>query len=176
MTAVTDDYVGRVVETGSDKDMGRWSYIRMLGQHGRQIVVVSAYQVCNQQGNQAGDRTAYAQQKSILCRQGRDTSPRKAFFDDLDDQLEEWIDKGYEIILTGDLNEELGSDVTGFARVSAKWSLVEIIQHTHGIEGEPPTYARGTRRLDYAFCTPNLVACIAHCGILPYSEIVDSDH
>ncbi len=75
-----------------------------------------------------------------------------------------------------DLNEELGSDVTGFARVSAKWSLVEIIQHTHGIEGEPPTYARGTRRLDYAFCTPNLLACIARCGILPYSEIVDSDH
>jgi hypothetical protein len=72
MTAVTDDYVGRVVETGSDKDMGHWSYIRMSGQHGRQIVVVSAYQVCTQQGNQAGDRTAYAQQKSILCRQGRE--------------------------------------------------------------------------------------------------------
>jgi hypothetical protein len=59
----------------------------------------------------------------------------KVFFDNLDDQLEEWIDKGCNIILSGDLNEELGADVTGFARITAKWNLVEIIQHTHGVEG-----------------------------------------
>jgi hypothetical protein len=98
------------------------------------------------------------------------------FFDNLDEQLEEWIGKGYEIILSGDLNKELGADVTGFARIMAKWDLVEIIQHTHSVQGEPPTYARGTRRLDYVFCTLNLLPSVVRCGILPYSEIVDSDH
>jgi exonuclease III len=176
MSVVTDDYVGRIVETGSDSEMGRWSYTRMLGKHGRQIVVVSAYQVCNQQANQVGDRTAFAQQLSLLRRNGKDCSPRKSFFDDLDLQLEEWREKNYEIIISGDLNEELGADVHGFARLSAKWDLVEIIQHQHGTTDEPPTYARGTRRLDYAFCTPNLVSSITRCGILPYSEILDSDH
>jgi hypothetical protein len=34
MTAVTDDYVGRVMEMGSDSEMGRWSYLRLLGKHG----------------------------------------------------------------------------------------------------------------------------------------------
>jgi hypothetical protein len=148
MSAVTDDYAGRVVKTGSDEEMGRWSYTRMLGRQGREIVVVSAYQVCNQQANQVGDRTAYAQQQYLLRRNGQDCSPRKSFFDDLDEQLGKWISKGYKIILSGDLNEELGADVTGFARITAKWDLVEIIQHTHGVQGERPTYAHGTRRLD----------------------------
>jgi hypothetical protein len=160
LCAVTDDYVGRVVKTGSDEDMGRWSYIQILGKNGRQIVNVSANQVCNQQANQVGDRTAYAQQVSLLRRNSQDCSPQKSFLDDIDEKLGEWIGKGYEIILSGDLNEELGADVTGFARITAKHNLVEIIQHTHGIQGEPPTYARGTRRLDYIFCTTILLASI----------------
>jgi exonuclease III len=176
MCAVTDDYVGRVVETGSDTAMGRWSFIRLLGKHGRNIIVVSVYQVCNQQANAVGDRTAFAQQLAILRENGSDSSPRKSFYDDMEKQLEDWIRKGYEIILSGDLNEELGTDIQGFARISAKFNLVEIIQHFHGSEGEPPTYARGTRRLDYIFCTPNLLASVKQCGILPYSEILDSDH
>jgi hypothetical protein len=154
MTAVTDDYVGRVIETGSDREMGRWSYTRLLGKHGRIIVVVSIYQVCNQQASTVGDRTAFAQQLSLLRRNGKDCSPRKLFLDDLDKQLEEWTEKGYEILLSGGINEELGSDINGFACLSARWNLVEIIQHFHGVEDEPPTYARGSKRLDYAFCIP----------------------
>jgi exonuclease III len=65
MCAVTDNYVGRTIEVGSDKDMGRWSFVRMLGKHGRNIVVVSVYQVCNQQENNVGDRTVFAQQLSL---------------------------------------------------------------------------------------------------------------
>ena len=176
MSAVTDNYIGRVVETGSDSEMGRWSYTRLQCKHGRTIMIVSAYQVCNQQENSAGEKTAFAQQLSLLRRNGRDGSPRKAFFDDLDQQLNEWITKGYEIILSGDLNEQLGADIHGFAHISAKWDLVEVIQHYHGMTDEPPTYVRGIKRLDYVFCTPNLLSSVKRSGLLPYSEIIDSDH
>jgi hypothetical protein len=131
MTAVTDNYVGRVIETGSDRDMGRWSYTCLLGKHGRIIVVVSVYQVFNQQASTVGDRTAFAQQLSLLRQNGKDCSPQKSFLDDLDKQLEEWTEKGYKILLSADINKELGSDVNGFARLSASWKLVEIIQHFH---------------------------------------------
>jgi hypothetical protein len=139
-------------------------------------MICSVYQVCNQNANTVGDRTAFAQHLSLLRRNGRDCSPRHAFFEDLDKQLEEWTEKGYKIILSGDLNEELGADVNGFARLSTKWNLVEVIQHFHGIDGEPPTYARGSRRIDYLFMTPNLLPAVTKCGILPYSEIMDGDH
>jgi hypothetical protein len=52
---VTDDYVGRVTESGSDLEMGRWSYIRILDKNGRNIIILSAYQVCQQQEETAGD-------------------------------------------------------------------------------------------------------------------------
>jgi hypothetical protein len=152
MTGVTDDYAGRVVETGSDVEMGRWSYTRMLGKNGRSIIIVSACQVCNQQANTTGNRTAFAQQLSLLRRNGKDCSPRKSFFDDIN-----------------------GADVHGFARISAKWDLVEIIQHHHRVTNKPPTYARGTRCLDYVFCTPNLLSSVMRRGILvPHSEVIDS--
>ncbi len=145
MTAVTDNYVGRVTEIGSDKEMGRWSYVRVLGRRGRNIVIASVYNVCVHHGHKIGDRTAHAQQVGILRKIGRDQSPRKAFLEDFNKQVEEWISKEYEIIISGDLNEEIGADEQSFARISAKHELVEIIQHCHGIEDEPPTYARGRK-------------------------------
>jgi exonuclease III len=176
MPVVTDDFVGPVTETGSDIEMGRWSYQRLLGKQGRNIIVVSLYQVCNQQANNVRDRTAFAQHLSLLRRNGKDCSARKSFFDGIDKQIGKWIEKGYEIILSGDLNKELGSDIHGFARISARHNLVEVIQHFHGTENEPPTYACGIRRLDYILCTPNLLSSVKRCGILPYSEIIHSDH
>jgi exonuclease III len=74
MTVVTDDYVGQVIKTGSDTEMGRWSFTRLLGMHGQNIILVSVYQVCNQQSNAVGDRTAFAQQLLLLQRNGKDYS------------------------------------------------------------------------------------------------------
>jgi hypothetical protein len=78
--------------------------------------------------------------------------------------------------LSGALNEQLRADAQGFAQISAKWDLVEIIQHFHGVENKPPMYARGRRRLDYAFCTTNCLSSVTSCGILPYSKVLDLDH
>jgi hypothetical protein len=79
LIAVTNDYVGRIVKTGSNNQMGRWSYTWLLGKQGHQIVIVPAYQVCNQQGSQVGDLTAYAQQQSLLQHNSQDCSPPKSF-------------------------------------------------------------------------------------------------
>ena len=175
-TIVTDQYTGRVSAMGRDDELGRWSYSILLGTHGRTIVLVTVYQVCHNQDTQPGSRTAHAQQASLLLRQRRHASPRKAFIEDFDEQVAAWLRDGHELVIGGDLNEELGNDINGFSRISSRHNLVEIIQNHHGIEGEPPTYARGRRRLDYLFTTAGLVTSVKHCGILPYSDLVDSDH
>jgi exonuclease III len=136
MSVVTNNYVGRVRETGSNSKMGGLSFVCLMGKHGRNIVIV-----CNQNANTVIDRMAFIQQLSLLRRNQKDCSPRKSFLDHLDKQLEEWSNKGYKILLLGDINKELGADVDGFARLSAGWNLVEIIQHFHGMNNEPPTYA-----------------------------------
>jgi exonuclease III len=174
LTMVTDDYTGRVTNIGRDEELGRWSFTAMIGKHGRTILLVTIYKVCNK--NSGGSRTAYTQQVSLLLRNGRTVSPRKAFLDDFDQQVSQWLAKGYELIIAGNLNEELGGNLSGFSRISSKHNLVEIIQQAHGINGEPPTYARGCRRLDYIFVTAGLATSVKQCGILPYSDIIDSDH
>jgi hypothetical protein len=68
MSAVTDDYIGRFRETGSDTEMGRWSFMQIL-----------VDQVCNQNANTVGDGTAFAQQLSLLCQNDKDCSPQKSF-------------------------------------------------------------------------------------------------
>ena len=46
----------------------------------------------------------------------------------------------------------------------------------HGTKGEPNTYARGSDRIDYFFCTKNIYKFILECGILPFFSIMTSDH
>jgi hypothetical protein len=55
--------------------------------------------------------------------------------DDLNWQITTWLQDGHELIIAGDINKELGGDVTGFARISSKHDLVEIMQQMHGIDG-----------------------------------------
>jgi hypothetical protein len=174
LTMITDKYTGCATGTGNDP-LGRWSYIEILGQ-GCTILLVTVYNVCKHSGKQVGSRTAHTQQASLLLREGRTVSPRKAFLDDFEAQVRVWRQAGHELIICGDLNEQLGSDTSGFSRISSLFNLVEIIQHRHGIAGEPPTYARGTQRLDYIFLTPGLESSVKYCGILPYSDLIDSDH
>jgi exonuclease III len=89
MSIITDDYIGRVIETGRNIEMGRWSYQRLLEKHGQNIILVSLYQVCNQQANNVGNRTAFVQQLSLLRQNGKDCLPRKSLYDNINKQIQE---------------------------------------------------------------------------------------
>jgi hypothetical protein len=98
-----------------------------------------------QHGRNFGDRTAHVQQPGILAKHGCDQLPRKAFLEDFDVQVTEWKTADCKIIVNDDLNELLGANAQSFARISAKHNLTEVIQHFHGTNNEPPTYARGCK-------------------------------
>ncbi len=83
---VTDKYTSTITGMGNDEMLGRWSYVEILGKHGRKIMLVTVYNVCNQQNKKAGARTAHTQQVSLLTRQGRKISPRKASLHAIDIQ------------------------------------------------------------------------------------------
>jgi hypothetical protein len=72
------------------------------------------------------------------------------------------------------MKEKLGADIHGFARMSAKWNLVDVLQNFHGVINKPPTYARSTWCLKCIFCTANLLVSVKKCGILPYSKKLSS--
>ncbi len=50
-----------VIGWGTDNLLGRWSFLEMVGQHGKRAIIVSAYRVCKQECD-ITTNTATAQQ------------------------------------------------------------------------------------------------------------------
>jgi hypothetical protein len=71
LTIGVDNFTGRIYKTGRDEHFGRWSFFKINGRNGRSIVLVTAYQVCNQPVDTAGLTTACKQQHLILDEQQR---------------------------------------------------------------------------------------------------------
>jgi hypothetical protein len=80
-----------------------------------------------------------------------------------------------EILLLLDLNEVLGENLDGFAKITTKFNLTDIYRHRHGLD-EPATYPRGHCRLDYILCSPALLPSVTACDILPFKQLSSSDH
>jgi len=65
LTLALGKWASRVIGHGCDELLGRWSYLEMVGQHGMQLMVVSAYHPCPQQFD-AMTNTVTAQQTRLL--------------------------------------------------------------------------------------------------------------
>jgi hypothetical protein len=99
VTIGVDNFIGRIFETGCDKEFGRWSYMKASGRNARAIVILTVYQVCKQPVEASGVTTTCTQQHIILDEQhhlvtsatGKVTlHPRKALIQDLSAQIREW--------------------------------------------------------------------------------------
>jgi hypothetical protein len=177
-TGVTGKWSGRISEQGMDSHgLGRWSYVSITGKNGRQVLITTVYQACKASISTIGSKTAYAQQWHLIRQEGdRMPDPRKRFIQDLDAFLEPHYAKGTEILLIGDFNETLGDSLQGLDSIVDKYGLLDLMPYHHGLDGELETYARGTKRLDYALGTQELAESIVRIGITPYNFVITSDH
>jgi hypothetical protein len=101
MSIIHGHMVGRIKSRGND-DLGRWTYVKLLGRSEKVITIISAYQVCN---NTRTGTTAYHQQKSALIQRGADQpNPRRQFQHDLRKFIRQCSATSESIILVGDFN------------------------------------------------------------------------
>jgi hypothetical protein len=184
LTIGVDNFTGRITETGRDPTFGRWSYFKTAGRNGCTIIVVTIYQVCQQDVSTAGVTTACTQQHTILYEQGRITTnargvpsphPRTALLRDFATQLRQWRATGCAFIISGDLNEVLGDNPSEFGSITTEFDLSDVYRHRHGMD-KPATYQRGHRRLDYILCSADLLPSVTSCRILPFKVLSSSDH
>ena len=147
ITAVTNNSVGRVIDTETDP-LGRWSGIILGGKDQRKILILTAYQVSQRTGA-FGETTAYEQQRALLRQAGKENpNPRREFIKDLRKLLKKHYQASNHIILTGDFNEELGEDPHGITSLVIQFNLIDTYSAILVVD-DSPTYARGQRRLDY---------------------------
>ena len=82
---------------GSDKaKLGRWTWARYQGQGGVVLRCVSIYQPCK---NEKGVMSVWNQHKQYLQAQNDDRDPRAAFRQDLEQEVQTWLDEGDQKLL-----------------------------------------------------------------------------
>lgn len=148
--------------SGSDKaNLGRWTWSRFRGKGGMVLRVVSIYRPC---GNSGGERTAWAQHQAHLNDQNDDRDPRTAFLEDLKLEIQEWLSEGDQIIVGGDINDEVRSEPIN--QFFEDLGLHNLIFQRHEASGAPTTYFRNENNkvMDSMWGTANITAI--KCGYL----------
>jgi hypothetical protein len=123
---ILGDPVGRIEPTGKNGDpMGRWSYITLRRSSQSPLNIYTVYQVCAQPTNDVGI-TAWHQQRLQLNEQGRhNIHPRKAFIDDLIEDIKRHQLLGHDIILGGDMNDTLYYTKSNLLRLAQATELID---------------------------------------------------
>ena len=181
---VQDDLVTRLFSKGTDP-LGRWSFCKYSGRHGKLISVITVYQVCVRPTNKVGN-TAYHQQVAQIALENMEQNipspsppqPRSRFRRDLLRLLKGWRLAGDSIILLGDFNDDILQPNSPLQALFQDRDLqfMDILGHRHPSTKSLPTYIRGIKRLDYALITPELEPAVVKCGYLPFHSHFRSDH
>ncbi|KAI2490363.1 hypothetical protein MHU86_24203 [Fragilaria crotonensis] len=174
MVMTVGSLTGRLCKQERDK-WGRWSSQIYQGHAGRKIAIISAYQPIVK-GGTAGKITVAAQHLSLLMQsEDNTTNPRVAFRRDLSRWLTDYQQQGYEILLIGDFNEPLGTDPDGMSKIAGDHRLMDIMARRHSSE-PPATYARGSRRLDYALASAHICNALVRAGYDAFNNGIATDH
>ncbi|KAI2490979.1 hypothetical protein MHU86_23581 [Fragilaria crotonensis] len=174
MILTVDSLMGRVVRQTRDL-WGRWVVQEFKGKGTRQIAVFSVYQPVDKTVK-PGTITVAAQQASLL-RLAQDSvlNPRTAFRRDLLRALQEYLSAGTLLLVVGDFNESFGADPDGMSKIAGQLGLLDIIASRHSSK-PPATYARGTKRLDYALASPLVGEALISAGYEEFNAHIVSDH
>jgi hypothetical protein len=158
--------------------LGRWVESEITGSGNRKTTIICAYIVCKDSIERSGPNTAYSQQWLILKKRDphNNPDPRSVAFHDLKERINELRQQGQEIIVMMDANDTLQNTRSALTKWTAETKMIDPLVQRHGTEGEPPTYARGSKRIDYILVSENLSEYVTSCGILPLHNICFSAH
>jgi hypothetical protein len=165
---------GRICERGSDS-LGRFCWTTLRGRRDEGILVITAYRVCHEAHHNPGPFTAYQQQYTGLLQTGlANPNPRRQILTNLLQLVRTHRVNGFCPILMMDANGDYTADDKYFASFLTEAGLDDPFFDKFQIS--PPTYIRGTRRLDYIFIDPALSSALVRIGYLGTHDGVMSDH
>ncbi len=203
LTMICENWASRIIEKGSDPfGLGRWSYFVLQRKGDVRIAIITAYQVCTAAISSLGPTTYAMQQYRKLSSTYRSDNrtdqpnPRRQFILDLQAWIEHLLRNKHDIILSMDGNEDYTQTPRGFVPLSYTpgkhvistthdgslstllntCGLTDTLTTHHTMEPPPPTYSRGSKRIDYIFISQALQHSTIRSGILPYNYPFISNH
>jgi len=178
ITMALNSWTSRVVTKGHDDYLGRWSYLEFVGKHGKRVIVMSSYRVCNQQFD-AATQTVTAQQIRLLQANGNPKpKPRKTFLDDLIQQIQKWRRDHKELIICMDANDPVDDPRADIARLFRETDMIDLHYHQHPGHRKPATQQRGSQAIDLIAGSPKAAEAMVHAWICPFGDpaMIKGDH
>ena len=150
----TGDMALRIASTDQDgKKLGRWTSTVLRGKHNMLTRVVSVYVPRVPTGTSRGLDTIFAQQQASLLKMKVTKPVIKSFWEDFWKAIDTWRDKGEQLIVCGDWNENVyTSDVRKKFRDR---NMHPAITGRHR-KVAPPTYNKGRHPIDEIFVSGGL--------------------
>jgi exonuclease III len=103
------------------------------------------------------------------------TDPCRQFIHDLKALVKSLNQSNQDILLMGDFNKSIGVNPAGMASVMTSGSLTDVFCYWHGLHQEKPTYARGSKRVDYILTSQRLIGHVKYTGAKPFNYRIFSD-
>ena len=170
LTATQSFLSSRTASVSTDP-AGRWTCQSFYGKHSF-LKVYCLYRVCPLTSD--GVITAAAQQTHyFLETSNASVNPREKVIDDLLSCIQRDLDRGNDIILTGDFNEALG-DKEGTHERLQSLGLTNVLQHM--LEDLPRTFVRGKNCIDHLYASSRVLQALTSVGIAPFEFFIRSDH
>jgi Reverse transcriptase (RNA-dependent DNA polymerase) len=141
--------------------------VKIRGKGDLRLIIATLYRPVQAEGAM----TAYQQHKSILLQNGCTDCPRANLFLVLKEQIIQWKQDGYQIIVAGDFNEDVRSN--NVKNFFAQLSMEELIIKQHGTN-IPNTYINGSTPIDGIFATIGIIPQFS--GYTPFTWGMYSDH
>ena len=137
------------IGSGEDKDkMGRWNWISLQGKQNRITTIITIYRPGKNQTTLDKQHAHTSKTRPDIAKR---IGPQELWDKDLATLVTAFKDKGHEIIIGGDWNDDL-NDETGKVQISMQQlGLSEILIARYG-KG-PETFHSGTKTIDGIFAT-----------------------
>jgi len=165
-----NQWTSRVTRYGNDPHLGCWSHMEFIGKNDKQLIVISAYQVCNQQFD-AASQTTTAQQICLQACGIAHPKLQKSFLDDLIQQIKQWRHTNHKIILCMDANDDIDNPKADVTRLFHETDLMDLHFHKYPGTRKPATQQRGSKAIDVIAGSPRVTEALVHAWICPFGYL-----
>jgi hypothetical protein len=164
-----------IKEKKFDKIAGTWSSITVHTKK-QPLTIISSYRVSQSSIRHVGEKTVYSQEYMALQADGMpNPEPRKRCLQELNEVVQSNVAKGHMVLLNLDANEDIASN-SQLQEFCNDLNLVDLVATFSPHQRNSATYKRGQKRIDYSFCTHDLLEYVVSAKISDSVEVKESDH
>ena len=166
----------RVKSSGNDP-LGRWLWQLLNGEGSCEVIIISVYQCCSSNSQNARN-TAYRQQQILLSERNRaDRDQRSNFKKDISTFIRSMKERNPSLvpIIIGDWNEECTKG-SASDELCKEFGLVNIFDRLYPNHPQFKTYQRGSKVIDFALALLDIADRITNFVYEPFLYRIKGDH